>query len=57
VVPGGRGDDHFVAAARELRDDGERAAPLEDAELVDVLSLQPEIVVANVARESRRGAF
>ena len=39
VVPGRGGNDRGMTFSHELRDDGKRASPLEDSELVDVLPL------------------
>ena len=42
VVPGRRGDDAVGARLAVRGEDGQRSAPLEGAELVDVLALEPE---------------
>jgi hypothetical protein len=54
VIPRRRRDDDVIAPARELGDDRERAAPFEDAELVDVLPFQPEVAATDVDGESFR---
>ena len=53
VVARRRGDDAVGARLVVRGEDGQRSAPLERAELVDVLALEPEVVTGSEARWRR----